>query len=105
MDKSKSGIVALDDPYDAFAERILLARTAEKTLDVQYYIRHGDITGTLLLDALREAASRGVKVRLLLDDNGTAGLDTELATLDTAPNIEVRLFNPFIVRPPKHWVI
>ena len=100
-DKSQSGIVALADPYDAFAARILLARTAEKTLDVQYYIWHGDITGTLLLDALREAASRGVKVRLLLDDNGTAGLDTELAALDTDPNIEVRLFNPFIVRSPK----
>ncbi|MBA1204406.1 phospholipase D family protein [Pseudomonas capeferrum] len=100
-DKNKSGIVPLADPHDAFAARILLARMAEKTLDVQYYIWHGDITGTLLFEALREAADRGVKVRLLLDDNGTTGLDIELAALDTHPNIEVRLFNPFIVRSPK----
>jgi putative cardiolipin synthase len=49
----------------------------------------------LLLDALREAAGRGVRVRLLLDDNGISGLDGTLAALDAHPNIEVRLFNPF----------
>jgi putative cardiolipin synthase len=36
-----------------------------------------------------------VRVRLLLDDNNTTGLDPTLATLDAHPNIEVRLFNPF----------
>lgn len=82
---------------------MLLARTAERTLDVQYYIWHGDITGTLLLEELHEAADRGVRVRLLLDDNGTAGLDTELAALALHPQIEVRLFNPFKVRNPK-WL-
>lgn len=99
----KSGIHALADPHDAFAARVLLARTAERTLDVQYYIWHGDITGTLLLEELHEAADRGVRVRLLLDDNGTAGLDTELAALALHPQIEVRLFNPFKVRNPK-WL-
>ena len=99
----KSGIYALADPHDAFAARVLLARAAERTLDVQYYIWHGDITGTLLLEELHEAADRGVRVRLLLDDNGTAGLDTELAALALHPQIEVRLFNPFKVRNPK-WL-
>ncbi|MCR2752541.1 phospholipase D-like domain-containing protein, partial [Salmonella enterica] len=51
--------------------------------------------------ALAKAAARGVRVRLLLDDNGTAGLDTVLAALDAHPNIEVRLYNPFVVRWPK----
>jgi len=88
-------------PHDAFAARALLARLAERTLDVQYYIWHGDTTGTLLLEELRAAAERGVRVRLLLDDNGTGGLDSELAALDSHPNIEVRLFNPFVVRKPK----
>src|SRR5690606_12729660 len=76
---------------------------AERTLDVQYYIWHGDMTGTLLLEELHAAADRGVRIRLLLDDNGTAGLDTELAALALHPQIEVRLFNPFIVRKPK-WL-
>lgn len=98
-----SGIHALPNPQDAFAARILLARAAEQTLDVQYYIWHGDITGTLLLEELHAAADRGVRVRLLLDDNGTVGLDTELAALAQHPQIEVRLFNPFRVRKPK-WI-
>jgi len=78
-----------------------LARFAQKTLDIQYYIWRGDVVGTLLLEELRAAADRGVRVRLLLGDNGTAGLDTQLAALDTHPNIGIRLFNPFVVRRPK----
>jgi putative cardiolipin synthase len=40
-------------------------------------------------------------VRLLLDDNNTSGLDPTLVALDSHPNIEVRLFNPFVVRKPR----
>lgn len=97
----KSGIYSLADAHDAFAARVLLTRSAEKTLDVQSYIWHGDVTGTLLLEELRAAAERGVRVRLLLDDNGTAGLDDALATLNSHPNVEIRLFNPFLVRKAK----
>lgn len=94
----KSGIHALAHPLDAFAARMMLARAAERSLDVQYYIWHDDMTGIMLLEALHEAADRGVRVRLLLDDNGTAGLDRTLSALDGHPNIEVRLYNPFTVR-------
>lgn len=96
-----SGIYPLLDGRDAFAARILLAQAAERTLDVQYYIWHGDMSGTLLFRALQSAADRGVRVRLLLDDNNTSGLDPALAALDTHPNIEVRLFNPFVIRAPR----
>ncbi|WP_244193948.1 phospholipase D family protein [Bordetella genomosp. 12] len=96
-----TGIHSLPDAYDAFAARMVLARTAQRTLDVQYYIWHGDMTGTLLLEALHQAAERGVRVRLLLDDNGTSGLDDTLAALSQHANIAVRLFNPFVVRRPK----
>lgn len=97
----QSGILPLVDAQAAFAARMLLARAAERTLDVQYYIWRGDITGTLLFDALRQAAERGVRVRLLLDDNGVSGLDATLLALDRHPRIEVRLFNPFSIRRPK----
>ena len=93
-----SGVVALPDGRDAFAARMRLADAAERTLDVQYYIWRNDTSGTLLLDALRRAADRGVRVRLLLDDNNTAQMDDLLAALDAHPNIEVRLFNPFAGR-------
>ncbi len=96
-----SGIYPLALAPDAFAARALLARAAERTLDVQYYIWRKDKTGTLLFEALLAAAERGVRVRLLLDDNNTAGLDATLAALDTHPNIEVRLFNPFALRSPR----
>jgi cardiolipin synthase C len=91
----KSGIHPLPDARDAFAARALLAQAAERTLDLEYYIWHGDMSGTLLFNAVRDAADRGVRVRLLLDDHGTSGIDTTLAALDSHPNIEVRLFNPF----------
>lgn len=96
-----SGIHPLNDGRDAFAARILLARAAVRSLDIQYYIWHGDRSGTLLLNAIHEAADRGVQVRMLLDDNGIAGMDGVLAALDQHPNIEIRLFNPFVLRSPK----
>ena len=98
---SVSGVVALHDGLDAFGARISLMREAEVALDVQYYIWHRDLTGLVLLDELHQAAERGVRVRLLLDDNGIDGLDADLAALNAHPNVEVRLFNPFILRRPK----
>jgi putative cardiolipin synthase len=69
---------------------------AEKTLDLQYYIFHDDLTGKFVYDRLMAAADRGVRVRLLLDDwHQTPETDWLLATLASHPNIEVRLFNPF----------
>ncbi|HDQ41594.1 MAG TPA: phospholipase D family protein [Desulfonatronum sp.] len=94
----KNGFIPLSNAMDAFAARMLLAGVAEKTLDAQYYIWHGDLTGTLLFEALHKSADRGVRVRLLLDDNNTPGLDMVLAALNAHPNIEVRLFNPFVSR-------
>ena len=94
----ESGVYPLRDARDAFAARYLLAGAAERSLDVQYYIWHNDLSGTLLMKALVDAADRGVRVRLLLDDNNTSGLDAILAAVDAHPRIEVRLFNPFAIR-------
>jgi len=93
-----SGIHLLSVPADAFAARVMLIRAAERSLDVQYYIWHADTTGLLLLEELRNAAERGVRVRLLLDDNGIGRLDKTLATLARHPRIEIRLFNPYFFR-------
>src|SRR5262249_52875362 len=94
----KSGIYAMAIPTDAFAARVVLAADAEKSLDVQYYIWHGDQTGYLLFEAMWRAADRGVRVRMLLDDANTKGLDETIATLAAHPNIEVRLYNPLMQR-------
>ena len=97
----RSGVHALRTPHDAFAARVLLMRAAQRSLDIQYYIWHGDTTGMLLLAEVLRAADRGVRSRLLLDDNGIAGLDPVLAALDAHANVEVRLFNPFVQRQSK----
>ena len=88
----------LDHPHDAFTARAALIQHARIALDVQYYIWRNDISGNLLLQYLYQAAERGVRVRLLLDDNNTHGNDAVLAALDAHPNIQVRLFNPFLYR-------
>ena len=79
---------------DALVARVILAESADRTLDLQYYIWHNDLTGRELGAAILRAADRGVRVRLLLDDLGTNGDDTLLLTLDSHPNIQIRLFNP-----------
>ncbi|MBX3643877.1 MAG: phospholipase D family protein [Rubrivivax sp.] len=80
---------------DALATRLELVRRAEVSLDVQYYQIVDDATGRSFLRALRDAALRGVRVRLLIDDLYTAGEDELLLGLAATPNLELRLFNPF----------
>jgi len=91
----RAGVHPLPDGREAFAARVLAARGAVRSLDVQVYIWQDDATGLMLLEEARRAAERGVRVRLLIDDNGVAGLDPLLAMLDAHPSIELRLFNPF----------
>ncbi len=93
-----SGAYPLARGVDAFVARVVLAEGAERSLDVQYYIWHNDVTGRVLLNHLVRAADRGVRVRLLIDDLGTAANDTHLLLIDRYPNFEVRLFNPVAAR-------
>ena len=93
-----SGFYPLSTGLEAFLARIALIETAERSLDVQYYIWHADDTGLILMQRILAAADRGVRVRLLLDDLDTAGKDAAIWKLDTHPNIEIRLFNPFNYR-------
>jgi putative cardiolipin synthase len=93
-----SGVQLLADGPASLAVRILLARKAQHRLDLQYYIWRDDVAGLLLLDALQDAAARGVRVRLMIDDYGMRGLDSRLKILAAHPNAEVRLFNPHRLR-------
>ncbi|TKW66357.1 MAG: phospholipase D family protein [Paracoccus denitrificans] len=97
----QSGVVPLADGQGALTARLQLAAGSERSIDAMYYIWHDDESGVLLLDTLRDAAERGVRVRLLLDDNGIKGMDQTLAALNAMPNFSVRLFNPSTIRKPK----
>lgn len=98
---NKSGIITLAEAKDAFAARLLLAGAAERSLDIQYYIWRNDKTGLLLMQALYDAAQRGVRVRLLIDDLNSAPIEEKLIALNQHTNIEVRVFNPFVIRGPR----
>ena len=88
----------LTDPQAALAARLALIEAARDSVDLQYYIWQNDTSGAILMAALRVAAARGLRIRLLIDDNGTAGMDETLASLDALAGVEVRLFNPFPMR-------
>lgn len=89
------GFHLLADGLDAFTARALLAGHAERSIDVQYYLFHDDLVGRLFATILLEAAERGVRVRILLDDMDLDGRDHDLVLLNHHPNIQIRIFNPF----------
>lgn len=93
-----TGYHVLYDPLEAIAARINLIEKAEKTLDLQYYIWDNDKIGSLALYKIIEAADRGVKVRLLIDDNNAGKMEGVYLALDQHANIEVKLFNPYRFR-------
>lgn len=91
----KSGFLMLGNGLDAFVARVVLSQLADRSIDAQYYLYHDDLTGNLFTSQLVKAADRGVRVRLLVDDMDLAGRDLGAALLDSHPNMEVRIFNPF----------
>jgi putative cardiolipin synthase len=89
-----SGFRLLPEGEHAFDARIALARRAERSIDAQYYQIQNDAIGQRFLRELRDAAQRGVRVRLIVDDLYAAGEDELFAGLAAYPNAEVRIFNP-----------
>ncbi len=102
----KSGWQLLDSNEDALRWRLALVDSAEHAIDLQYYFWWEDATGQLLMKHVIDAADRGVKVRILLDDLTTMleddrtprVRDWQNAILNAHPNIELRLFNAFRAR-------
>ena len=79
---------------EAFVTRVQSARLAGRTLDVQTYIWHADLTGIFIAQQLLEAADRGVRVRLLVDDMDARAKNVGFAALAAHPNIDVRMIQP-----------
>jgi len=89
------GIYRLQRGIDALCMRIGLIEHAERSIDIQSYLIRDDLSGNLIALKLIEAADRGVRVRLLMDDALTEPIDGGLLSLNDHVNIEVRVFNPF----------
>jgi putative cardiolipin synthase len=93
-----SGFRLFASGSDAFTLRLQMADSAQRTLDVQYFIFKDDDSGQLLMSAMLRAATRGVRVRVLIDDTEARGQDDRIGLLAAHPNIDVRLYNPFFYR-------
>lgn len=98
----ESGFALVSAGEAAFSVRRGLALLAEHSIDAQYYIWESDTTGRLLAADLVAAANRGVRVRVLIDDIHTRGVDFDIAALDAHPNVEIRVFNPFSNREARN---
>jgi cardiolipin synthase C len=92
--RNDSAFALVDSAELAFTSRMTLIQAAQKTLDLQYYAIFADDTTERMFEALRAAAARGVRIRILLDDFNTSGKNAQVLTLAFERNIELRLFNP-----------
>ncbi|MDO9359182.1 MAG: phospholipase D family protein [Polaromonas sp.] len=92
--RNDSGFALVNSAELAFTSRMALIDAAQKTLDIQYYAIHADETTDRMFDALRAAAARGVRIRILLDDFNTAGKNAQVLKIAFEKNVELRLFNP-----------
>jgi putative cardiolipin synthase len=93
-----SGLRVISIGVEGFLARVEMINAAERTLDLQYYIFRNDESGTLIRDALTQAAQRGVQVRILIDDADTLPGDERIFNLANVPNIEIRIYNPWAYR-------
>ena len=98
MSQGLTAYLALDDAFSSIASRLHLINKAQHNIDLQYYIWENDSIGHLILAELLKAADRGVKVRLLIDDQNGTKLDATLKQLAAHPNFEIKLFNPYKFR-------
>lgn len=98
-----SGFRLLDTNADGLRWRLALIDSAKHSIDVQYYLWQGDDGGRIMTKRLLDAADRGVRVRMLVDDINTllgeggklTVRDKVAAWVDAHRNLEVRLFNPW----------
>ena len=98
LNKGLTAFIPLDDAFVSIASRIHLIRNAQHSIDLQYYIWNNDYVGQLMLNELLKAADRGVKIRLIIDDQNGHKLDPTLRALSQHPNFQIKLFNPYKFR-------
>lgn len=90
-----TGAFLVSDGQDALLHRAYLTRMAQKSIILQTYIYKNDLSSRMLMHEVWLAAQRGVIVKMLIDDNGLDSDFSDIIALDSHPNIEVKIFNPY----------
>lgn len=98
-----SWVVGMPQGIDALGTRMRLMEQAQHSIDAQYFIVKRDAAGALFTTKMLRAADRGVRVRLLVDDIFSPGVDQAFSLLNSHPNVQVRLFNPLSRQGFKYW--
>ena len=91
---SSTGVYVLEEGDISMISRAWLTESAEKTIDVQYFIFSSDNVGLIALDFLLRAAERGIKVRLLVDDIMVESNTEKLIALNSYENFSIKIYNP-----------
>ncbi len=93
-----SGYLLVDRSDEALHWRLALIDSATRSLDMQYYLWKGDAAGGLLARRLIQAADRGVRVRMLVDDFLITNDGSDAAGIAQHPMIDIRIYNPWTNR-------
>ena len=99
---AQTGVMLLEEGLEALLLRGWMIEQAQHTIDIQYFIFSADNVGLLSTAEIVEAANRGVKIRLVVDDVLAHGDELLLRDIHFHPNIEVKVYNPTI-NIGKHW--
>lgn len=100
---SKTGVYVLEKGEEALIGRAWLAQHATQSIDIQYFIWSTDNIGILAAEQLLNAAERGVKVRVLVDDFLIDAQDRTLLLLSAHPNVQIRIYNPNVSVGTGFW--
>ena len=100
---TQTGAYILEKGEESLIGRAWLSQHATKSIDVQYFIWSTDNIGILAAQALLNAAERGVRVRVLVDDFLIDAEDRTLLLLSAHPNAEIRIYNPNITVGMSLW--
>jgi len=90
-----SGFAPIDANGEALRIRLAMIDSAERSLDILYYVWYDDPSGLLVLEHVIAAAEHGVRVRVVVDDTLFIKGKKGLGDLDAHSNIEIRIFNPW----------
>lgn len=92
--QDKTGVYVLEQGIEAMLSRAWLTQHAQKSIDVQYFIFSTDNVGLIATNYLIQAAKRGVKVRVLVDDIMVDASGEDLLKIASHKNIEIKIYNP-----------
>lgn len=90
----QTGVYVFEEGEEAIITRAWLSQQAERTIDIQYFIFSEDNIGVIACDYMLQAACRGVKIRLIIDDLMVDVHPEYVLALAEHDNVQIKIYNP-----------